>query len=114
MKKRVLVVDDDPMVLKATSRQLEHTGFDVVRAEGVLNAKLLLESQKFDAIVTDRDMPDGGGAVVCEVAVTKEIPCVVYTGNGEGVAHPWVVMKPATEEILSAAVWGVLKDMGRI
>jgi len=114
-KMRVLVVDDDPMVLKATTRQLQRRHFDVVSVGGVSEARTVLETQKIDAVVTDRDMPEGGGAVVCQIAVGHNVPSVVYTGNPNGLpSRPWVLLKPATEQELTAAVWWVLHDQGKV
>lgn len=57
---RVLVVDDDPLVLRALSRVLRRR-FDVETAEATDVALKLLEEGAFDAVLSDYEMPGGNG-----------------------------------------------------
>lgn len=59
--KRILVIEDSPeirLVLKAT---LEGAGAHVVETEYLESALILLESQKFDLILTDLTLPSKSG-----------------------------------------------------
>lgn len=63
---RILVVDDDPGVLRAVARQLRLHGHTVMCAEGVQAARrtagqMAALHERFDFVVTDIDMPDGSG-----------------------------------------------------
>ncbi|MBM4016393.1 MAG: response regulator [Planctomycetes bacterium] len=59
----LLLVDDEPALLRATARNLEHLGYVVTCARDVASA--LAEFQRdpgrFAAIVTDREMPGANG-----------------------------------------------------
>ena len=64
---RVLVVDDDPIVLSALRELLEPEGFEVVTVEGPLGFwEALLESEP-DILVLDIEMPHISGIELCRV-----------------------------------------------
>ncbi|RME76233.1 MAG: response regulator, partial [Planctomycetota bacterium] len=56
---RILLVDDEPVVVGLLSRVLEkHDGvFELEVAHGAQQAIERLEAARFDAVVTDLDMP---------------------------------------------------------
>ena len=58
---RVLVVDDDSSTRTLCKVALEDAGFDVHLADGVRSALALIDKTDFDAILTDKNMPDGSG-----------------------------------------------------
>lgn len=57
----MLVVDDEPICAKVAGRALEAKGFEVVLAYLGEEAKRRLDSEPFDALVTDWMMPDLDG-----------------------------------------------------
>ena len=57
---RLLVIDDDPIVRESLSRMLSRV-FHVETATGVSDARRLVSSAHFDAILCDVMMDDGGG-----------------------------------------------------
>jgi len=58
---KVLVVDDDPSTLAMCEAALDDAGFEVHVAGGADSALALIDEVSFDAILTDKNMPDGGG-----------------------------------------------------
>lgn len=61
---KVLVVDDDPVMLQMVKYILEEEGYEVFSAEDMLPACKLLEQKEldyFDCVVTDYTMPGGTG-----------------------------------------------------
>ena len=60
LRQRLLFVDDDDVVRRATQRTLSRA-FDVVTANGVQSALDALHGDSVDVIVCDVMMPDGGG-----------------------------------------------------
>ncbi len=60
---RLLIVDDEPYILKALSNGLKRFGYEVVAADNGKDAISLFEKQKdlFDAVILDIIMPDMGG-----------------------------------------------------
>lgn len=57
MKKRVLIVEDDPVISDMYSMKLEIEGFDVNVAENGADAIAFLDAQTPDAVLLDMMMP---------------------------------------------------------
>jgi PAS domain S-box-containing protein len=64
MQSRVLVVDDEPEIAELMRDILESAGYEVATAESGAVALALLETARFDAIVSDLHMPDMDGATL--------------------------------------------------
>ena len=60
-KMKILIVDDDKMMLEAISYSLRADGYEVSVAENGLVALNILESEKIDLIVSDIMMPSMSG-----------------------------------------------------
>lgn len=57
---RVLLVDDDEVVLGVMSESLKSKGFDIVAVGGVTEALKCIATEKFDVLITDLHMPNAG------------------------------------------------------
>lgn len=69
MRLKVLVVDDEPLLLRATARTVG-ARHEVVSAQGAQEALALVAGQRFDVVVTDYTMPGMDGvALAAELAV---------------------------------------------
>jgi DNA-binding response OmpR family regulator len=67
---RILVVDDEPNVVKSCARMLELEGFEVQTASGGSEALALYKRENFDMALVDLRMPDMSGLEV--LAALKE------------------------------------------
>jgi DNA-binding response OmpR family regulator len=75
---RALVVDDDTAVRKATVRALDQERFSCDAAASGDEAKRMLESNRYDVVVTDLQMPNGHGhALALEILALQDHPAVV-------------------------------------
>lgn len=111
-RKRVLLVDDDPVARKIAKQALiDH---DVVEADGFAAALLELAHGDFDVIVTDHEMGALGTGIDLLSEIRERWPRmrrVLCTGNveqlkvavGAGVAQH-VLQKPFDREALLAAI----------
>jgi CheY-like chemotaxis protein len=54
---RLLIVDDEPAVLRCLERSLSRRGYEVTTVERADAALILMKKRFFDAILTDVDMP---------------------------------------------------------
>ncbi|MGL5446518.1 MAG: ATP-binding response regulator [Rhabdaerophilum sp.] len=61
---RLLVVDDHPASRLVLRTILSALGFDVAEAADVESARARLARESFAAVLTDLNMPDGGGEVI--------------------------------------------------
>ena len=64
MQKKLLVVDDDIVALKATSRILQASGYDITSTTRTDEALHFLERDKFKGVICDYHMPDQNGSVI--------------------------------------------------
>ncbi|HKO91155.1 MAG TPA: ATP-binding protein, partial [Polyangiaceae bacterium] len=85
---QVLLVDDDPNVLRALARQLEQLGFGVTQTTAGAEALGLFRAQptRFRLAVVDRTMPDLSGDQVIELLheVDPALPVVLVSGYSSG------------------------------
>ena len=83
MKKRILVVDDDPDMVEATSMILKSRDYDVITAYGGVEGLQKAKAEKPDLIVLDVMMPDKDGYVVCKElkadSALRDIPVLLLT-----------------------------------
>jgi CheY-like chemotaxis protein len=82
--RKVLVVDDDPVVGKSFDRVLSGKGYVVITAEDGYDALAKLQAEKYDMVFTDLRMPGMSGLEVAERVRTRQpwIPVVIVTGYG--------------------------------
>ena len=60
----MLIVDDDPVLLRALERMLDGLGASVRAASAVREALAAIEADHFDVVISDYRMPDGSGIEV--------------------------------------------------
>jgi len=79
---KILVVDDDPVVLKSCRRVLEEEGFLVTLAGSVKEALEKLVGQSFSLLLVDLKMPEEDGLFLMERLREKRIdsPILVMSG----------------------------------
>lgn len=65
-RETVLLVEDDPNILRTNRRILEREGFTVLCAETLEKARAQLSEHTPDALVLDIRLPDGSGLAFCE------------------------------------------------
>ncbi len=63
--KKILLVEDDPQILKSLSMSLRYSGFEVAIAESVQQGWEKIPSGEFDLILLDVNLPDGTGIDLC-------------------------------------------------
>lgn len=82
--RKVLVVDDDPVVGKSFDRVLSGKGYAVITASDGPEALKKLETEDYDVVFTDIKMPGMSGIEVVERVKQKRpwLPVVIVTGYG--------------------------------
>jgi len=97
LKRRVLVVEDDPSMQQLISSVLSEDGFRCETTATVTEAYQMVNEDNFDLLVLDRKLPDGDGVRLLRRLRSKEVltPAIVVT------AHPSV--DTAAEALQSAA-----------
>jgi two-component system KDP operon response regulator KdpE len=81
---RVLVVDDEPQIVRGLKIILRSAGYAVEAAENKADALALLAARPPDALVLDLVLPDGEGVEVCRaVRQWSRLPIVVLSAVGD-------------------------------
>jgi YesN/AraC family two-component response regulator len=73
----ILVVDDDEIIRSALRDLLSHKGFIVTVADSVVGALKLINSQRFDVLLTDLHMPGAGDGLTVVSAMRHVSPTTV-------------------------------------
>lgn len=117
--KHILVVDDEPLLVRLNKRQLESQGYNVsVSTESLDALEQVTKSQNtFDLLLTDLTMPGMSGTeLIKQVRLhSPKLPIIVLTGlsdeDTEGelleLGVNAVVIKPVMEDELLTAVLNV-------
>ena len=83
---RILVADDDPVILDVVRRYLIHDGMEVVTTDCGSGALAELDRGRVDLAVLDVMMPDLSGIDVCRsirTGVHTDLPVIMLTALGE-------------------------------
>jgi len=115
---RILIVDDDPSLLKLMSKFLERAGYQVTASRATEEAWFLMKAcpSKFDAAVLDGTMSDTsmsanelalkmlGANPTLRVVVTSGYPIDLSDLQAVAPGRAAFVLKPFTPEMLVSAV----------
>ena len=86
-KLRVLLVDDEPSILKTLGKRLEVAGFDVIFATDGEEALQKAQAELPDAMILDLMLPKRNGFEVCTIlkadARYHDIPIVMLTARAQ-------------------------------
>lgn len=87
--RKVLVVDDDPVVRKSFDRVLSSKGYAVITAESGEEALHKLDEERYDIVYSDVRMPGMSGLEVAENVKARRpwTPVVIITGYGTEAAE---------------------------
>jgi len=84
MKKKILIVDDEPDVVTYLATFLNDNGFETVTAKNGKECLSMAKSEKPDLITLDITMPEESGVRAFrnlqESQETKHIPIIIITG----------------------------------
>jgi CheY-like chemotaxis protein len=83
-QRKVLVVDDDPVVGESFNRVLSRKGYAVITAANGDEALAKMQAERYDLVFTDLRMPGMDGLEVAEQVKARQpwTPVVIVTGYG--------------------------------
>ena len=84
IKARILLVDDDPIVLDSLGEVLAADGYDISTATDVASATTALEAARFNLVITDVSMPTCDGFELLRRVRSRhqDIEVILMTGYG--------------------------------
>jgi two-component system KDP operon response regulator KdpE len=121
VSEHVLVVDDEPQILRALRVILRNAGYEVDTAETKSEALDAVSVRPPDAMVLDLVLPDGSGVDVCaEVRRWSKLPIIVLSAVGDerekvralDVGADDYITKPFGTEELLARLRAVMRRAG--
>ena len=89
----ILIVDDEPHVIRVLNLALSRAGLLVDVAYDGVNALEYLQSHQPDAVITDIDMPRMDGKTlctrICDLFPDREFPIFIMTARAELEHRDW-------------------------
>ena len=121
MGDRVLVIDDEPSILRVVAANLRARGYEALTAASGASALMVAETQQPDCIVLDLGLPDVGGLeVLRRLRTWATTPVVILTARDDErdrataleLGADDYVIKPFAMTELLARVRGALRHGG--
>lgn len=78
MSKKVLIVDDDPSILRLLEKYLADAGYEVLQASNGIDALRIVLAEAPPIVLTDWDMPEMNGVELCRTLREHEGVRFVY------------------------------------
>ena len=84
MAKRILLVDDEPLILKGLRFTLEQEGYEILTAADGEEALQVFFEQPVDLVLLDVMLPKMDGIQVCQrIRESSNVPILMLTAKGE-------------------------------
>ena len=81
---KLLLVEDDPGIVKSLTEFLQSEGFLVDSASGQGSACRLLEENSYDLVLLDISLKDGNGFSLCKIIKSEyQIPVIFLTASSD-------------------------------
>ncbi len=110
--KKILAVDDEPLILELLEVQLKKAGYELITSTGGTEALSLVEKNRPDLIILDVMMPPPDGFHVCNTLKNnpdyRHIPIIMLTSEARAADKIWgmeaeadaYIIKPYQEQEL--------------
>jgi DNA-binding response OmpR family regulator len=81
--KKILLVEDDPMIGQTLALSLPYRGYDLKVADTIAKASDLIAIAAFDLVLLDVQLPDGSGFDLCRIIREKDslIPILMLSAR---------------------------------
>ena len=84
MAKRILLVDDEPTMLKGLKYSLEQDGYEILTAQDGEEALSVFNDNEVDLVLLDVMLPKMDGIQVCQrIREHSNVPIIMLTAKGE-------------------------------
>jgi DNA-binding response OmpR family regulator len=82
MSKKILMIDDEPMIVESVSYSLRQEGYEVITANHGDEGFRLAENEKVDLILLDLMLPGMNGLDICRaIRQHSEVPIIILTAK---------------------------------
>ena len=84
MAKKILLVDDEPTMLKGLKYSLEQDGYEILTAQDGEEALNVFQENEVDLVLLDVMLPKMDGIQVCQrIREQSNVPIIMLTAKGE-------------------------------
>ncbi len=117
MRKRILFIEDDPILNRGICTGLEREGYEMKAGFSIADAKNMLARERFDLLLLDAGLPDGDGFKLCRELKDDTLPVILLTARGmecdmvgglDAGADDYIV-KPVSLRVLTARIQALLR-----
>lgn len=98
---RILLVEDDSIIIEGLSYSLEKEGFDVTAAGSVRAAKAYIESEHFDLCLLDITLPDGDGHELCRLIKERGNTPVIFLTALDDEGHAVMALDQGADDYVT-------------
>ena len=118
---RILIVEDDRLLLNTLKFDLESEGFQILAANSYDNGLDIIDNNVFDLAILDINLPDGDGFKLCrEIKYFSNTPVIFLTARdleedeirGFDLGADDYITKPFSLKLLKKRIHAVLKRTG--
>lgn len=91
-KAKILIVDDEKIVLRAYKKELEDQGYSITAVLSAEEAIEIAANKQFDIILTDLIMPGLSGVELCKEVkkISPQTDVVLMSGYDEEMQKSWL------------------------
>ena len=101
MTKKILLVADEPHILRIMKLSIERAGFEVITAKNGVEGLACVYEQQPDAMIVDIEMPKMNGKEMClkihDEFPAHQIPIFIATSRAEDGFREWTDALPMVE-----------------
>jgi DNA-binding NtrC family response regulator len=110
---QIIIVDDEPNMIKVLGALLKREGYHIIEAMSGEEALELLEEHHVDAMVTDMKMPGMDGMQVLDTALGRhpDLPVIMITAHGTIDTAVEALKKGAFDYITKPFEWSELRSV---
>ena len=90
MEKKILVIDDEELIIRSLTKLLEKNNFDVFLAKNGQDALVMAEEENFDLVISDMRMPGMNGVETIQSIYNslekrglEKVPVIFITGYAD-------------------------------
>lgn len=118
---KIMLVEDEPAIVRALKEYLEAEGFGILSAPGEEEALRVLKRESPDLVLVDVALSDGDGFSVCRAVRERGIPVIFLTASGDedsvvrglDMGAEDYIAKPFRPRELVSRIRSVLRRSGR-
>jgi len=91
MPKKILLVDDEPDILRTVDFRLTQFGYKIITATDGENAVKIIRNEKPDLVLLDLRLPGINGIEVCKIVrsdeTIKNTPIILFTASASRITE---------------------------